>query len=95
MARKATINEANLTRMEVRKLHALRKSIGDDLGTEAFAQWLKARPDTTKSKPVDRTAEAIAEAVMGLIGKGTIKTLPRGGYIVRRGRNRVVVEAAK
>ena len=91
MARKPSINESTLSKMEVRKLNALRKSIGDDLGNKAFAEWYKARPVAgPKAGPVDATAEAIAQAVMGLIEDGTIKGLPRGGYNMRRGRGRVV-----
>ena len=41
---------------------------------------------------MNKTAEAIAGAVMGLIEDGKIKGLPRGGFTVRRGRGRVVVE---
>jgi len=48
-----------------------------------------------KVAPVDRTAEAIAVAVMGLIESGTIRSLPRSGYTVRRGRGRVVVESSE
>ena len=94
MPRKATIDESSLTKMEIRKLNALRKSIGDELGAKAFGQWYESRPTKTKSAPVDKTAEAIAEAVMNLITKGKIKTLPRDGYVVKRGRGRVVVEPA-
>ena len=86
------IDESNLTKGEIRKLNALRKSIGDSLGEKAFAAWLKERPaPSTKAVPVDKTAQAIAEAVMGLIEGGTIKGIPRGGYTVQRGRGRVVV----
>ena len=91
MARTPSLDESTLTKMEIRKLNALRKSIGDDLGTRAFAEWLKNRPAPSASVAPDKTAEAIAEAVMGLIEGGTIKGLPRGGYNVRRGRGRVVV----
>ena len=94
MARKPSLDESTLTKMEVRKLNALRKSIGDDLGTKAFVDWQKSQPATADSAPPDKTADAIADAVMALINDGTIKGLPRGGYTVRRGRGRVVVEAA-
>ncbi len=96
MARKTSLDESNLTKMEARKLNALRKSIGDDLGTKAFAEWHKSRPAAaTKAAPVDRTAQAIAVALMSLIEDRTIKAIPRGGYTVRRGRGRVVVEASE
>ncbi len=92
MPRKANIDESNLTKMEIRKLNALRKSIGDELGAKAFKQWYESRPATTKAAPVDKTAEAISDAIMDLIAKGKIKALPRNGYVVKRGRGRVVVE---
>ncbi len=94
MARKPSLDESNLTKMEVRKLSALRKSIGDDLGTKAFVEWHRSRPAATKAPPTDKTAKSIAEAVMGLIEDRTIKSLPRGGFTVRRGRGRVVVQSA-
>ena len=93
MARKPSLDESSLPKMQVRKLNALRKFIGDDLGTRAFIQWQRSYPTTPKATPVDKTAEAIAEAIMGLIDSGTIKHIPRGGYVVRRGHGRVVVDA--
>ncbi len=95
MARKATIDESILTKMEFRKLNALRKSVGDGIGEKAFMAWQRSRPAPGKAAPVDDTAEAIANAVMKLIEGGKIKGLPRGGYVVRRGRGRVVVEPAE
>ena len=56
MARKATFNESSLTKMQIRKLIALRKSIGDDLGTKAFTEWLNSRPAPEEANPVDKTA---------------------------------------
>ena len=94
MPREVNFDESSLTKMEIRKLNSLRKSIGDDLGAKAFGQWYESRPSTTKATPVDKTAEAIANAVMELIAKGKINSLPRGGYLVKRGRKRVVVEPA-
>lgn len=92
MARNPSIDESNLTKMEARKLNALRKSIGDGLGAKAFAEWHRTRPaPTANAAPVDKVAEAIAGTVMGLIEDGKIRSLPQGGYTVRRGRGRVVV----
>ena len=89
------INEAKLTKGELRKLNALRKSVGEKIGNEAFAEWMKSRPaPSAPTSTGDPTADAIAGAVMALIDKGTIKGLPRGGYVVRRGRGRVVVTPA-
>ena len=91
----AKIDETTLTKGEIRKLNALRKSIGDGLGEMAFGAWLKERPaPSSQASTSDATAEAIAVAVMAMIEDGTIKGLPRGGYNLRRGRGRVVVSRA-
>ena len=94
MARKPAIDESKLTKGELRKLNALRKSVGDSIGARAFTEWQRSRPAPTKAAPADKTAEAIAGAVEKLIESGKIRSLPRGGYVVRRGRGRVVVERA-
>lgn len=94
MARKPAINESALTKGEIRKLNALRKSLGDDIAEKAFAEWFAAKATKVTAETRDKTAEAIAEAVMGLIDKGEIKGLPRGGYVVKRGRGRVMVAPA-
>ena len=93
MARSPSVDPSKLTKMEQRKLNALQKSIGDELGMKAFVEWQRSRPTREKTAPVDKTAEAIADTVMKLIASGEIKSLPRGGYVVKRGRGRVVVEA--
>ncbi len=94
MARRPAIDESKLTKMELRKLNALRKSVGDGIGAKAFTDWQRSRPTSRKAAPADKTAEAIAGAVEKLIDGGKIRGLPRGGYVVRRGRGRVVVEPA-
>ncbi len=91
---KMTVNEGTLTKGQLRKLTALRKSVGNKIGDKAFADWMSSQPAKTAEAPVDRSAEAIANAVMKLIEGGKIKGLPRGGYVVKRGRGRVVVEPA-
>lgn len=95
MARKATtkIPEKDLTKGQLRKLNALRKSVGDTIGAKAFADWLSTQtkePTVT----VDRNAELIESALGGLIKTKKLR-IPRGGYIVRRGRGRVIVERAR
>ena len=95
MARKSNLDESTLTKMQIRKLKALRKSIGDSLGTKAFTEWLSSQASKSTQEPVDKTAEAVADAVMALISKGTIRSLPRGGYLIKRGRGRAVVIPAE
>jgi hypothetical protein len=79
--------------MQLRKLNALRKSVGDEIGTSAFVEWLDTQPEQS-SLQADKNANRIAEALHGLIQAKKL-TIPRGGYILRRGRGRVIVEPAK
>ena len=58
------IDETNLTKVQLRKLSALRKSVGDVLGDEVFIKWL-ARQAAQKAK-VDPVAVKIVEALAGL-----------------------------
>ncbi len=89
----ANIRERDLTKGQLRKLTALRKSLGKGIADNAFAEWLASVPE---AKPilVDKNAEAIAELLNTPVLAKEIK-LPRGGYVVRRGRGRVIVERAK
>lgn len=77
--------------MELRKLNPLRKSVGDAIGEKAFVERYKTRPTPGGGPKRDRNAERIAAAVEPDILAGKIK-MPRGGYVLRRGRGRVIVE---
>lgn len=78
-----TLNMDALTKGEIRKLNALKKSVGDDLGTEVFIKWLTQRP-APKPK-VDPVAERIAEALEPLARDPKIKT-GLHGYTIKRAR---------
>ena len=54
------IDEKGLTKGEVRKLNALRKSIGDKLADEAFSKWLIQKTSAKSVDHVDPVAETIA-----------------------------------
>ena len=86
-----SIAESALTKGQLRKLDALRKSVGQDIGERAFAEWL-ARQETVRAG--DRNAELIVESLWPLIEAGKLKIRP-GGYVLRRGRGRLIVEPAK
>ena len=43
------IDKGTLNKGQIRKLNALRKSVGDDLAEDVFAKWLKRQ---TTAKPV-------------------------------------------
>jgi len=81
------INESNLTKGQVRKLNALRKSIGDALGEEAFNKWLMRQKTAKKEIRVDPVAEMIAEALKPL-GKKKALNLGRYGYCVKRAKGK-------
>lgn len=83
------IDETNLTKGQLRKLNALRKSVGSAIADEAFAKWLVQANDEPE---IDENAGIIADALWDLVQDGKLM-IQRGGYIVRRGRGRVIVEA--
>ncbi len=89
---KPRVDEKSLTRGQIRKLNALRKSLGDDIAERAFAEWLMTNPPV-QSEPEDKNAMLIAETLMPLIGKNKLRS-PHGGYLVTRGRGRVIVTRA-
>ncbi len=83
------IDERALTKGQIRKLNALRKSVGNSIADEAFAKWLTQAADAPDT---DENANVIADALWALIREGKL-AIRRGGYLVRRGRKRVIVEA--
>jgi hypothetical protein len=91
MARKPSkrFDEKELTRGQLRKLNALRKSLGDEIAERAFGEWFMTQNVGTGSD--DRNARQIAEALQPLVDKNQLR-IPRGGYKLRRGRGRVIVE---
>lgn len=91
MARKpGTVDEKALSKGQLRKLVALRKSLGTEIADRAFAEWLTSEPSGA-ADGADRNAAIIQEAIMNLVRDQNLQ-FPRGGYIVRRGRGRVIVE---
>lgn len=90
MPKKTTkIDETTLTKGELRKLNALRKSIGEELANEAFIKWYADQ--TSGEDTSDPNIELIENALSPLMDKVRI---PRGAaYAVRRGRGRFIVEA--
>ena len=92
MVRELRIVEADLTKGQIRKLNALRKSVGPAIGEKAFAEWLE-NAEAGKEATVDRNTALIAEAIEAAI-KSKKLSIPRGGYLLKRGRGRVLVERA-
>ena len=86
------IDENALTKGQRRKLNALRKSVGTEIGEQAFAAWLASQPEATAK--ADANAALIVDTLWPLVQQGAL-AIPRGGYLVRRGRGRIVVELSK
>ena len=84
-----SIDQSSLTKGQVRKLNALCKSVGQEIGERAFIEWLSSQTE----EEGDSGAETIANALWPLVQDGSLK-IPRGGYRVRRGRGRIIVEPA-
>ena len=80
------IDEAGLTKGLVRKLTALRKSVGDDLAEEVFARWLRQAASQAKSKP-DPVAMKIVEALTGFENDPKFN-LGNHGYTLRRAKGK-------
>ena len=80
------IDEGTLTKGQVRKLAALRRSVGDKLGEEVFLKWLaqQAAASATKADPV---AVKIEEALAGFANERSFN-LGNFGYTVRRARGK-------
>ena len=86
------IDEATLTKGQRRKLNALRKSVGDAIGEQAFVEWLAAQSSSKDSN--DENAALIVDTLWPLVQQDKL-AIPRGGYHIRRGRGRIIVERTK
>ena len=81
------INESNLTKGHIRKLNALRKSIGDVLGEQAFTKWLKQQKSEKREVRVDPVVNKLAEALRPL-ARDKALNLGRYGYSIKRARGK-------
>ena len=87
------IDESTLTKGQVRKLRALRKSVGEEIGEQAFVAWLSSQSRAGEKK-ADGNAATVVDMLWPLVEQGSL-AIPRGGYIIRRGRGRIIVEPAR
>jgi hypothetical protein len=83
-----TIDQSTLTKGQVRKLNALRKSIGDDIADVAFGKWMKSQTKTPKETR-DPVADALVSALAHLNHDKGFK-LGNKGYVVRRAKGKGV-----
>lgn len=92
-ASRKSIDEGALSKGQLRKLNALRKSLGENIANRAFAEWL-SKQDAGAATAVDKNAEHIMAALEPLIAGGRL-TIPRGGYLLQRGRGRIILTRAR
>ncbi len=82
------INENALNKGEMRKLVALRKSLGDDLANDVFAKWIAQQAGkSADAETADPVAEKLAAALSSLVNDATFR-LGNRGYTVRRARGK-------
>ena len=81
------ITESKLTKGQVRKLNALRKSIGDSLGEEAFEKWLKQQKSEKPEAKADPVAERILEILKPMTNDKRLN-LGRYGYSIKRAKGK-------
>ena len=81
------IDETGLTKGRVRKLNALRKSVGDDLAEEVFAKWLERQAASQAKDKPDPVAVKIVEALAGRENDPKFN-LGNHGYTLRRAKGK-------
>lgn len=81
------IDEYSLSKGQLRKLSALRKSVGDKLAEDVFAKWLKQQASKKTSSKPDPVALKIASAISHLEHDSAFK-LGRYGYVIKRAQGR-------
>ena len=86
------IDVTKLTKGQVRKLNALRKSVGDALGEDVFGKWLATQAQASAARRsaarrADPVAEKIAEALAAFEDDPKFR-LGRYGYTIRRARGK-------
>jgi hypothetical protein len=81
-----TIDQFTLNKGQIRKLNALRKSVGDNIADAAFGKWMKPQPKPPKEVR-DPVADALVAALVDLQSDKSFK-LGNKGYIVRRAKGK-------
>ena len=81
-----TIDQSTLTKGQIRKLNALRKSVGNDIGDDAFGKWMVIQSKIPKDVR-DPVADALVAALANLKDDKSFR-LGRKGYVVRRARGK-------
>ena len=82
------MDEMSLTKGQVRKLNALKKSIGEELGAETFTKWLSNQEKKkNEGAKVDPVAIKLQE-VLSPLGSDPSVRLGNKGYTIKRARGK-------
>lgn len=81
------VDEKALNKGQVRKLNALRKSVGNDLAEDVFNKWMKRQASDKPVEKADPVAEKLVAALAGLEKDNGFR-LGNQGYTVRRARGK-------
>ncbi|MBL4719772.1 MAG: hypothetical protein JKY20_01395 [Alphaproteobacteria bacterium] len=80
-----SVDESDLSKGQLVKLKALRKSIGEKLGSEVFAKWMKEQSKAAPKETVDPVAEILLNALKSLEDDKSVK-LGNWGYAIKRAK---------
>ena len=87
-AKKPQVPRMKLTKGQIRKRNALRKSLGNKIADQAFAKWMKAGKSAAAKKAPKK--DAVAEKIAGALKRVAGKKLNLGtyGYTIRRAKGK-------
>ena len=80
------INEETLNKGQIRKLNALRKSLGNEIADNAFTKWMKTQTKEN-SVQIDPVAVKIEEALSSLVHDKAFR-LGNKGYVIKRSKGK-------
>ena len=83
------MNKKSLTKGQLRKLNALRKSLGNQIADKAFKEWQKQQAKQIPAERADPVVNKLLAALKGLEKDKSIN-LGRKGYVIKRAKGRGV-----
>ncbi len=83
------MNKKSLTKGQLRKLNALRKSLGNQIADKAFKEWQKQQAKQVPAERADPVVNKLLAALKGLEKDKSIN-LGRKGYVIKRAKGRGV-----
>jgi hypothetical protein len=81
--KKYIIDEKALSKGQLRKLNALRKSVGEDLGNEAFCRWYEEQASAPAAER-DPNVELMEKALMPHYAKFRFPSSPLTNWPISR-----------